>query len=442
MAWEVILWVIFFIMNVALIASNLYQIVCLTDLEADYMNPYDSSARINAVVIPEMIVHGVWCCLFLLTGHWFMFLLALPIMIYNTMLYSKRRHLIDVTEVFRSIDTEKKYRIVKLAFYLLLFVLVIIGMVIAIVNNLIDDDDEVLHGSPQHLQEQRVFTIVHLIVIKICSSVSILQFQRLTMPEARDRLSRLNDRVAETYMPRRLSNGTLTVLSDNDDGERSHRRTPFRWGATPLTGDGSGQLTGEALSARTRNGGVSGRGLFGTPVTAYRRGVRNQNTPPAGGSFRRGRGGRSGSHSVLPSWYPRTPLRDITHVVRAIERRRMHMGDGEGQILRSPIPHPLMHHQTAGQDPSPLGVQLEHEASLVTPKPKLALKTLGKVPLILNVIANQDEGDSELTPQKKLLNSIDIVEKVVLEELNRLKRTPSAQKAEREKKVRTLMSMR
>ncbi|KAL8254640.1 hypothetical protein R6Q59_032861 [Mikania micrantha] len=262
------------------------------------------------------------------------------------------------------------------------------------------------------------------------------------MPEARDRLSRLNDRVAETYMPRRLSNGTLTVLSDNDDGERSHRRTPFRWGATPLTGDGSGQLTGEALSARTRNGGVSGRGLFGTPVTAYRRGVRNQNTPPAGGSFRRGRGGRSGSHSVLPSWYPRTPLRDITHVVRAIERRRMHMGDGEGQILRSPIPHPLMHHQTAGQDPSPLGVQLEHEASLVTPKPKLALKTLGKVPLILNVIANQDEGDSELTPQKKLLNSIDIVEKVVLEELNRLKRTPSAQKAEREKKVRTLMSMR
>ncbi|KAL8208551.1 hypothetical protein R6Q57_007963 [Mikania cordata] len=262
------------------------------------------------------------------------------------------------------------------------------------------------------------------------------------MPEARDRLSRLNDRVAETYMPRQLSNGTLTVLSDNDDGERSHRRTPFRWGATPLTGDGSGQLTGEALSARTRNGGVSGRGLFGTPVTAYRRGVRNQNTSPAGGSFRRGRGGRSGSHSVLPSWYPRTPLRDITHVVRAIERRRMHMGDGEGQILRSPIPHPLIHHQTAGQDPSPLGVQLEHEVSLVTPKPKLALKTLGKVPLILNVIANQDEGDSELTPQKKLLNSIDIVEKVVMEELNRLKRTPSAQKAEREKKVRTLMSMR
>ncbi|KAL8248013.1 hypothetical protein R6Q59_009229 [Mikania micrantha] len=95
MAWEVIPWVIFFIMNVALIASNMYRIVCLTDLETDYMNLYDLSARINAVVIPEMVVRGVWRCLFLLTWHWFMFMLALPIMIYNTMLYSKRRHLTD-----------------------------------------------------------------------------------------------------------------------------------------------------------------------------------------------------------------------------------------------------------------------------------------------------------------------------------------------------------
>ncbi|KAI7758029.1 hypothetical protein M8C21_028269 [Ambrosia artemisiifolia] len=146
MAWEVVLWVIFFVLNIALVASNLYQIVCLTDLEADYMNPYDSSARINAVVIPEMLVHGVLSGLFLITGHWFLFLLTLPIMIYNAMLYSKRRHLIDVTEVFRSIDAEKKLRIVKLAFYLILFVLVIIGMVISIVNNLIDDKEEVLHG--------------------------------------------------------------------------------------------------------------------------------------------------------------------------------------------------------------------------------------------------------------------------------------------------------
>ncbi|KAI3694558.1 hypothetical protein L1987_77525 [Smallanthus sonchifolius] len=254
------------------------------------------------------------------------------------------------------------------------------------------------------------------------------------MPESRDRLSRPNDGVAETYSRRQTSVGSTGILPDADDNERSISRTPFRWGATPLTGDGSGQRVGDALSTRSTRGGVSGgRALFGTPMTAYRRGGRNQNTPPSGSNFRRGRGGRQ---SVLPAWYPRTPLRDITHVVRAVERRQVHFGDGEGPILGSPIP--TMSNQTAVQDPS----------SSVTPNPKLASKTfkpstLGKVPVILTAIAKQVEGDSDLlTPQKKLLDSIEIVEKVVMEELNRLKRTPTAKKAEREKKVRTLMSMR
>ncbi|KAM7500212.1 hypothetical protein LguiA_024626 [Lonicera macranthoides] len=132
MPWEPIFWVIFFIINVLLIASNLYQIVCLSDLEADYMNPYESSSRINAVIIPEMVLTGVFCTLFLLTGHWFMFLITLPITCYNMNLFMKRKHLIDVTEVFRFLNPEKKYRIIKLGFYLLLFVLVIIRMVAAV----------------------------------------------------------------------------------------------------------------------------------------------------------------------------------------------------------------------------------------------------------------------------------------------------------------------
>ncbi|KAK1408472.1 hypothetical protein QVD17_40272 [Tagetes erecta] len=443
MAWEVFLWIIFFTMNVALIASNLYQIVCLTDLEADYMNPYDSSARINAVVIPEMVVHGVCCGLFLVTGHWFLFLLTLPIMIYNTMLYTKRRHLIDVTEVFRSIDAEKKYRIVKLALYLLLFVLVIIGLVIAVVNNLIDDDEEVLHGSIsylhllhlQHLQTEKLFPVLVYSEHHQHSPLNHTgyQFKGLKMPESRDRLSRSNNVVAEIYSRRRTSVESTGILPDNDVSDTSVIQTPFRWGATPLTGDGSGQQTSEAVSTVTTRRGVSGgRTLFGTPMTVYRRGGRSQNTPPSGSGFRRGRGG------VLPAWYPRTPLREITHVVRAVERRRVRLGDDERPILGSPIAT----NQTAVQDFSTL------EASLVTPKPTLASmmykpSTLGKVPIILTAIANKGEVGTELlTPQKKLLDSIDIVEKVVMAELNRLKRTPSAKRAEREKKVRTLMSMR
>lgn len=272
------------------------------------------------------------------------------------------------------------------------------------------------------------------------------------MPEARDRLSRPNNEVAEMHSLRRTAVGILGILVDDDDSDRSISRTPFRWGATPLTGGGSGQPIGEPHSTRTTigattRGGGAGRGLFGTPRTVYRRGTRSQNTPPSGNSFRRGRGGRSGQQSVLPSWYPRTSLGDVTHVVQAIERRRVRLGDGAGRFLGSPTPIRI-HHQPAAHDPSPSDAQLEHEVSLVTPKPKLASKTykpstLGKVPKILADIANQGGEETEfLTPQKKLLNSLDIVEKVVMEELHRLKRTPSAKRAEREKRVRTLMSMR
>lgn len=120
------------------------------------------------------------------------------------------------------------------------------------------------------------------------------------------------------------------------------------------------------------------------------------------------------------------------------------MGDVEGQPIESPIPE--------GQrvlDPSvtPSGAQLKHNISMISPNTAVGVKpctpAVGKVPKILLRITDQNAGESEfLTPQKKLLNSIDTVEKVVIEELQKLKRTPGAKKAEREKRVRTLMSMR
>lgn len=131
------------------------------------------------------------------------------------------------------------------------------------------------------------------------------------MPEARDRLTRPINGVTETYNLRHRSIRTTGILPDNNDSEMTTHLTPFRWRSTPLTGGGSGQHIGEVFTTIRRDVSV-----FETPMTVYRRGSRSQNTPPSGSSFRRGRGGRSGQRSVLPSWYPRTPLADITHVVR------------------------------------------------------------------------------------------------------------------------------
>ncbi|KAL6174565.1 hypothetical protein ACLB2K_051211 [Fragaria x ananassa] len=97
--------------------EKIEDLMCLADLEFDYINPYDSSARINRVVLPEYIIEGVLGAIYLVTGHWIMALFTCPYLYYNMTLYTSNRHLIDVTEIFNMLHKEKKQRLFKL-FYL------------------------------------------------------------------------------------------------------------------------------------------------------------------------------------------------------------------------------------------------------------------------------------------------------------------------------------
>ncbi|KAK4272560.1 hypothetical protein QN277_021099 [Acacia crassicarpa] len=142
MGWTLLFWLLIcFPLNIALLAATFYQVLILTDLEADYVNPYDASSRINYFILPEFIGQGLLCALFLFTGHWFMFLLTVPLTCYHAMLYVKRQHLLDVTEVFRVLNAEKKYRIAKLAFYLSLLLITVFRLTLFIVYYLDLDDD-------------------------------------------------------------------------------------------------------------------------------------------------------------------------------------------------------------------------------------------------------------------------------------------------------------
>ncbi|XVF75847.1 hypothetical protein PTKIN_Ptkin13bG0219800 [Pterospermum kingtungense] len=140
MVWDLIFWVLCFFINIALVASSFYQLLSLSDLEADHLNPFEASTRINYVVVPEFILQGFLCAFFLLTWHWFMFLLTLPLTAYHLMLYLNRKHLVDVTEIFRYLNSEKKYRFIKLGIYLLLFTVVLFRLVISAFNSLHDED--------------------------------------------------------------------------------------------------------------------------------------------------------------------------------------------------------------------------------------------------------------------------------------------------------------
>lgn len=127
------------------------------------------------------------------------------------------------------------------------------------------------------------------------------------MPEARDRIERPVDYSA-VFLNRR-SNG---VLIDEPTTHVNLFGSPVQ--RLPLESTGTGSIgQGSMMMGR----GI--RGNFGIRRTGGRR-VQTQFRSPQGrenmslGVTRRGRG--RALTSVLPSWYPRTPLRDISAVVR------------------------------------------------------------------------------------------------------------------------------
>ncbi|XLR25764.1 hypothetical protein S83_053664 [Arachis hypogaea] len=68
MGWELLFWLLLcFPLNIAFFASSFYQVLILSDLEDDYMNPFDASSRVNYFVVPEFIGQGLLCVLCLLT---------------------------------------------------------------------------------------------------------------------------------------------------------------------------------------------------------------------------------------------------------------------------------------------------------------------------------------------------------------------------------------
>ncbi|CAL5198050.1 unnamed protein product [Lathyrus oleraceus] len=135
---DIFAWLFSFFTLIALIIIIIYQLMCLADLEFDYINPYDSASRINRVVFPEYIILAALFCFYIVTGHWIMALFCVPYIYYNVQLFRQRKHLVDVTEIFNMLSREKKQRLFKL-FYLI-FIL-FLSLFWLIYTSLDDHDD-------------------------------------------------------------------------------------------------------------------------------------------------------------------------------------------------------------------------------------------------------------------------------------------------------------
>ncbi|PFH52101.1 hypothetical protein AMATHDRAFT_57431 [Amanita thiersii Skay4041] len=104
-----------------------------SDLESDYINPIDLCNKLNQFVLPEYGAHAFLCLCFLLTGQWTALLFNCPLLAYNANKVLKKNHMYDATEIFRTLEKDKKEVFIKLAFYLLSFFYYLYRMVVALI---------------------------------------------------------------------------------------------------------------------------------------------------------------------------------------------------------------------------------------------------------------------------------------------------------------------
>ncbi|XP_042300852.1 protein cornichon homolog 4 isoform X1 [Sceloporus undulatus] len=125
----------------ALIFLSVYFIITLSDLECDYINARSCCSKLNKWVIPELIGHTLVTVLMLISLHWFIFLLNLPVATWNIYRYimvpSGNMGVFDPTEIHNrgQLKSHMKEAMIKLGFHLLCFFVYLYSMILALIND-------------------------------------------------------------------------------------------------------------------------------------------------------------------------------------------------------------------------------------------------------------------------------------------------------------------
>uniref|UniRef100_F7CNM0 Cornichon family AMPA receptor auxiliary protein 4 n=1 Tax=Equus caballus TaxID=9796 RepID=F7CNM0_HORSE len=119
----------------------LRRIITLSDLECDYINARSCCSKLNKWVIPELIGHAIVTVLMLISLHWFIFLLNLPVATWNIyrfiMVPSGNMGVFDPTEIHNrgQLKSHMKEAMIKLGFHLLCFFMYLYSMILALIND-------------------------------------------------------------------------------------------------------------------------------------------------------------------------------------------------------------------------------------------------------------------------------------------------------------------
>ncbi|KAK4295927.1 hypothetical protein Pmani_031538 [Petrolisthes manimaculis] len=111
----------------ALLFLLVYYVITLSDLECDYLNAQQCCDRLNLWVIPKLVAHLILSLVFLLTGHYYLFLGSLPLAAFLLREYLKvptgNFGVYDPTEIHRlgQLKTHMRDAVIGLAYYLVFF---------------------------------------------------------------------------------------------------------------------------------------------------------------------------------------------------------------------------------------------------------------------------------------------------------------------------------
>ncbi|CAL6430718.1 unnamed protein product [Bathycoccus prasinos] len=140
-------WLSLFVFLGAGLGMNMYILVCLTDLQNDFMNPHDTANRINKIGETGSFVP--------LSGGYY-HVCDETIWI----LYSKKEIYVDVTEIFNVLDREKKIRGWKVVFFSVVFIITTYRLVEEVVHTMMTDSGRKI--AAQVLRDAASSNLYHL----------------------------------------------------------------------------------------------------------------------------------------------------------------------------------------------------------------------------------------------------------------------------------------
>jgi hypothetical protein len=113
---------------------HVYFLIMFADLESDFVSPIDLCQRLNVFVLPEFGAHFFVSLLVLLNLDLVATLLNGLLLAYHYHLYSRDRHWLDATTIFKDLSWKRRDSIAKLVLFMFFFFFYLYRLIMALVS--------------------------------------------------------------------------------------------------------------------------------------------------------------------------------------------------------------------------------------------------------------------------------------------------------------------